>query len=276
MQAKEVDKKIKAFKAVLEIVNAMKAFAGINYRKCEEYIYSLREFENLLYQGIGNLLYFYPQIFPLKAERGQRLFIAFGSDQGLCGAYNFRLAEKLATILKKEDLLIIIGKKLQEISTEFNLSSLKNLSSAVSIDGIRDSLEELFIFLLELIQSQNISEIYVVFTSIIQKKPQILIEGILPPLENKLKPLPTMPNKPLLYLPPKKLLEKFIEELIFIGIYRAYLEALRSESWYRIRSMESASEAIERKVTELQIMKNYQRQEEITSEIVEILLGSKL
>jgi len=49
------------------------------------------------------------------------------------------------------------------------------------------------------------------------------------------------------------------------------MESLRSENWYRLRSMEGASEALKRQLSNLTSMQMYTRQEEITEEMLEIL-----
>lgn len=276
MLAKEIEKKILTYRSILEIINAMKAFAGVNYRKCEERIHFLRSFEKSLYEGLGILLSFFPELKILESEKNTRLIIAFGSDQGLCGAYNYRIAEELSYHIKEKDLLVIIGRKLQESIIDFHLKADLPLRASVSVEGIRESLEEIFEHILKYLKKSGLMDIYLCFTTITEKQSIIHFERILPPDLKKIQEIPTLSHPPLLYLKPQILFNKFLEEIIFIGLYRAYLEALRSEAYFRIKSMETASTNIEKKITELQIAKHYQRQEEITSEIIEILIGSKL
>lgn len=276
MQTKEIEKKIQIFNSIHEIVNAMKAFAGVNFRKCEERIHSLRTFEEELYKGLGILLYYFPHLELPKTTTKKRLIIAFGSDQGFCGAYNHKLAEDLSKRLDPKDIIIGIGKKLGDFLEEFNTKPFLLLKAPVSLEGIRESLEELYEKILNLLKSIGTMEIFLFFMSVIERETHIFFEKVLPLEREKIMIKPYIMNKPLLYLPPEKLLKKFLNEWLFISVYRAYLEALRSESYLRIKSMDLASENIKRKITELQIARHYQRQEEITTEIIEILVGSKL
>jgi F-type H+-transporting ATPase subunit gamma len=62
-----------------------------------------------------------------------------------------------------------------------------------------------------------------------------------------------------------------LEEFLYISFYRCYAESLRSENWYRLRSMEGASEMIKKHIDELSSLQKYIRQEEITEEMLEIL-----
>ena len=69
--------------------------------------------------------------------------------------------------------------------------------------------------------------------------------------------------------------KRALEEFLYISLYRCYIESLRSENWYRLRSMEGASDTIRKYIGELSSSQKYIRQEEITEEMLEIL-GSGL
>ena len=52
---------------------------------------------------------------PLAKGNGgtKRLLVAFGSSQGLCGAYNEKLADSISTLMKGGDSLYVIGRRLK-------------------------------------------------------------------------------------------------------------------------------------------------------------------
>ena len=72
-------------------------------------------------------------------------------------------------------------------------------------------------------------------------------------------------------LEPKIIFNKILEEFLYISLYRCYMESLRSENWYRLRSMDGASETLKRQLSNLNSIQMYTRQEEITEEMLEIL-----
>jgi F0F1-type ATP synthase gamma subunit len=76
---------------------------------------------------------------------------------------------------------------------------------------------------------------------------------------------------PLTYLEPVFILNKALEELLYISLYRGFIESLRSENWYRLRSMEGAAESLKGRISDLNSLQKYIRQEEITEEMLEIL-----
>jgi F0F1-type ATP synthase gamma subunit len=102
------------------------------------------------------------------------------------------------------------------------------------------------------------------------------MEQILPPDMEALETLEPLSKKCLMYLNPEQIFKKLIEEKLYISIYKCYVESLRSENWYRLRSMESASENIIKNISDLKTVQRYVRQEDITQEILEILGGSRL
>lgn len=91
-----------------------------------------------------------------------------------------------------------------------------------------------------------------------------------------LKTMEPSSKKPVTYLNPEQIFRKLIEERLYISIYKCYVESLRSENWYRLRSMESASENIIKNISDFKTVQRYVRQEDITQEILEILGGSRL
>lgn len=111
----------------------------------------------------------------------------------------------------------------------------------------------------------------IIFTYIYEKMPKISIEKILPPDVTILSTLKPFKIPPLIYLEPETIFNKILEEFLYISLYRGYLESLRSENWYRMRSMEGASENLKTHISELDSLQKYAQQEEITEEMLEIL-----
>ena len=78
--------------------------------------------------------------------------------------------------------------------------------------------------------------------------------------------------RPLHYLPPERLIEKLIEELVFAELLRG---VLASENAARLATMQSAHQAIEEKLRDMRRDANVQRQEEITTELLDIVTGAE-
>jgi F0F1-type ATP synthase gamma subunit len=141
----------------------------------------------------------------------------------------------------------------------------------VSVSGIRPAIEEVLAWLLERYHRGEVSTLEFVFTVVADHQASVVRERILPPDDAALAAGRLRGQPPLLALEVGELVGGALREMIAISLYRAFAESLRSENWYRMRTLEGATESLKRRVDELGSLRNYQRQEEITEEMLEIL-----
>ncbi len=276
MSTKSIEQKVKAFEDIHDIVNAMKAYAGLNIRKTEEYVPHVRAYEKNVFYAMTYLFSHFPSIAMPERHAGKRILVAFGSEQGLCGAYNERIADYMDTVVNPEDYIFVIGKRLKSAIEQHKFRITDFMESAVSFDGIREVMETSLSKIMDIYSRKDIYNLTVLFTSVIKNNAEIAMEQILPPDMEALETMEPLSKKPLMYLNPEQILKKLIEERLYISIYKCYVESLRSENWYRLRRMESASENIIKNISDLKTVQRYVRQEDITQEILEILGGSRL
>jgi len=276
VSTKSIEQKVKAFEDIHDIVNAMKAYAGLNIRKTEEYVPYVRTYAKNISYAMAYLFSYFPSIAMPERHGGKRVLVAFGSEQGLCGAYNERIADYMDTVVNPEDYIFVIGKRLKLAIEQHKLRITAFMESAVSFDGIRELMETSLSKIMDIYSRKDIYDLTVIFTAVIKNNAEIAMEQILPPDIEALEITEPLSKKPLMYLNPEQIFKKLIEELLYISIYKCYVESLRSENWYRLRRMESASENIIKNISDLKTVQRYVRQEDITQEILEILGGSRL
>ena len=270
----EIAKKIKAFHTIEDIVSAMKAYAGVTIRKTEELVINIRRYEENILYVMADLLAYFPDLL-IEEKTGKRILIAFGSSQGLCGPFNEKMADGILENIDKEDTLFLIGRRLKSLLESQNINYQGYVDSIVSVSGIQQALKEIIVQIMTMYKTDEYYALTIMFTNISEKTAEILVEQILPPDVHRLSSLNPTKLQPLIYLDSKIIFEKLLEEFLYITLYRAYLESLRSENWYRLRSMEGASESLKKRVSKLSSLQKYVRQEEITEEMLEIL-GSGL
>jgi F-type H+-transporting ATPase subunit gamma len=276
VSTKSIEQKVKAFEDIHDIVNAMKAYAGLNIRKTEEYVPHVRTYAKNVSYAMAYLSSHFPSIAMPQRHAGKRVLVAFGSEQGLCGDYNERIADYMDTVATTEDYIFVIGKRLKLAIEQHKLRITAFMESAVSFDGIRDVMETSLSKIMDIYSGKDIYNLTVLFTSVVKNNAEITIEQILPPDMKALETVEPLSKKSLMYLNPEQIFKKLIEEQLYISIYKCYVESLRSENWYRLRRMESASENILKNISDLKTVQRYVRQEDITQEILEILGGSRL
>jgi len=268
----DVEKKIRVFSDIGDIIGAMKAYAGVAIRKTERIIANIREYETNVLLALADVISGCSGVPLAKGNGGtKRLLVAFGSSQGLCGAYNEKLADSISTLMKDGDSLYVIGRRLKSALESRSISHEVYQESIAGVGGIDQAWRECISRLLELYRNEGYYTLTLVFTAISEKRADVSIIRVLPPGICSERSDRDLNHSPLLYLEPAVIFDRLLEQLIGISLYRGFVESLRSENWYRLRSMEGASENISRHITELESLWKYLRQEEITGEMLEIL-----
>ena len=72
---------------------------------------------------------------------------------------------------------------------------------------------------------------------------------------------------------PDRLFSALVRQYLFVSLYRAYTESMASENGARLSSMQAAEKNIQERLEELTAMHRQQRQESITSELLDIVSG---
>lgn len=266
----DVEKKIRAFVTIEDIISAMKAYAGITIRKTEELVLNIRKYEENILSALADVLAHYPDLLGEKSDR-KRILVAYGSSQGLCGSYNEKLADVISDTKKEDDELFVIGRKLKYSLESRQLKYDYFNDSIVSVHGIEEALRETLSRIMNIYKQTEVYNLIFIFITISGTKAETSIEQILPPDVSRVHALKPQRPLPLTYLEPVFILNKALEELLYISLYRGFIESLRSENWYRLRSMEGAAESLKGRISDLNSLQKYIRQEEITEEMLEIL-----
>jgi F-type H+-transporting ATPase subunit gamma len=267
----DIERSIGSFRAIDDIVGAMKAYAGAAIRKTGELVQNVRVYENNVLLAMADLSAHDPGITLEVPTRGKRIVVAFGSSQGLCGPYNERLAAAVAAFALPGDALFVIGKRLHNAFDVRHISCVAYDDAVGSVGGIGEALKKTVERLKRVYAQEEYDSITLVFMTIPEKEPQVNVERILPPDRERVQAIRPVRFPPLTYLGTHEVFARVLEEFLFISLYRCYLESLRSENWFRLRSMEGASESLKRRLADLGSLRKFARQEEITEEMLEIL-----
>ncbi|HHT9110640.1 MAG TPA: F0F1 ATP synthase subunit gamma [Candidatus Brocadiaceae bacterium] len=275
LSSKDIEKKVLALNIIEDIVTAMKAYAGVTIRRTDDLVENTRTYEKNLLFAMSDIMSHYPGVSVNEQSKGKRILVAFGSSQGLCGSFNEKMADFVFEIITSNDILFVIGKRLK-LSLELKHITYGDYSDSVaSINGIQSSLKETVSKIMNLYNKKEYYNLTLIFTSIFERRAEISVEQILPPDIYKVGILRPTRIPPFTYIEPKIIFEKILEEFLFISLYRCYVESLRSENWYRLRSMDGASETLKRQLQNLNSIQMYTRQEEVTEEMLEILTSGR-
>jgi F-type H+-transporting ATPase subunit gamma len=293
----EIRRRISNASDLHAIVRTMRALAMTSIRQYERAVESLTEYYRTTELGLHVVLttavregYALPPA-PRRpvAERATGILV-FGSDQSMCGQFNEQIAsytaERIARLGIPADKLqiIAIGGRVIPPLAEHNLKVATLFSVPGSVAAITPMVQEL---LLQSEQWQNqatqpgIEQIFLFYNQIrstVAYRPRM--QRLLPinlkqlrNLEEQRWPSPVLPTFSMAWRP---LFSALLREHLFVSLFRAFAESLASENAARLVSMQAAERNIEERLDELHKLYHHQRQNSITSELLDIISGFEL
>lgn len=275
-------RKIETVEDLQLVIKTMKALAAVNIHEYEKAVASLTDYNRTLAMGLQVLLKNHPQallrIKPLIKRKVA--LVVFGSDQGMCGQFNEKIANYSLETIKNlaNPLILTIGNRISDRLEFDGYHSELSLTLPNSINAIILTIQEIVINLEIWRQEQQVNQILVCynkFKSGINYQPeQVEIFPLDVAWLQQLKQRKWMSNNlPIITLEPEILASTLFRQYFFVCLYRACAESLASENASRLASMQVAEKNITEKLAELQAQFQHQRQTNITEELLDIVSG---
>ena len=227
---------------------------------------------------------------PLIAKRDVKnaAIVVFGSDDGLCGAYNINIFKYLLTEIKKMrdehpgvDITVIpIGKKITNAAKKLNL---KKVSVALPNEGVdskmlAETVNEFTNGLKSKFQDGTYDLIQTVYMRFVSMSKQIPTLETLFPVSPEVKEDGMKDkkddNKFYLFEPdPDSIFNEVLPMFVLSTMQEITIENRASEQAARVMAMQSANDNAKKLLEELQLEYNTLRQQAITTELLDILGG---
>ncbi|MFH1672024.1 MAG: FoF1 ATP synthase subunit gamma [Pseudomonadota bacterium] len=279
-QLKEIEKQLNGVRSLKDIVHSMRSLAAVNLYKTEKVLQSIRQYRLMIQGGLELANYLLSAPGPKREDKSvlPTAYLIFTSDQGLSGSFNEKIIDFVQQYqLPSEEILYMVsGIRGRDLLQERKINVFLHTSAPNSIDGIkramRDLSDTLYLYYSEG-RFGSLILFYNVYVSVGRFTPTAF--SVLPLDVTQFKREEALPTRPHLYLTPEELLPLLIEEYLFIELYRGLAESLASENGSRLKSMDSAGKNIDKKIEELLQLYRISRQEEITSEMLEIISGAE-
>jgi len=204
------------------------------------------------------------------------LFIVLGSDRGLCGAFNTNILktayeniEKLSGRSKRK-IIWVFGRRVSRQITkrykgDFEVREFNDFWRNFSLKTFSDIFDDIK----KLIQNQEVSEIYCIYTFFKSVGTQY-------PVCEKIFPfyLVEVWEEKKIFEPGKEEVIKFFSILwLKSKLFSCFQSSITSEHAARMRAMDMATQNAERFAKQLTLQMNKARQEAITKELIDIING---
>jgi len=283
-----LQKRINTTDKLQGIVKSMKTLAAVSIRQYERSAASLDRYFAAIGKGLQVVLKEYRIPSPRKATGPPRRgLVVYGSDQGLCGRFNERLAE---FVMEKTGQwgatrptlhLLVVGARIGARLEALGFDIEEQFWVPGSVSGINHAVYQILLSIEALQKNHQVSHIDIFFNkheSGSTEKPTQ--QALLPLAGTDLQSLAKKkwPGKsvPQFSLPAAQLFSGLIRQYIFVSLFRAQAESLASEQASRLRSLQNAEKNIEEHLDELRGDYRIMRQASITSELLDLVAGYKI
>ena len=285
---KEIKGRIASVKSTKKITSAMKMVASAKLRKAQYQIEGFLPYERQLKNILNNFLSGYSEdefssIFA-EVKAVQRVaVVVLSSNSSLCGAFNSNIIRNLNNCVQKyrdmkcEIEVYPVGKKVEEairkqeipVKIRGSYTSLMDKPTFEGAKEIADSLMNDFL-------ANKIDRVDLLYNHFKNTAIQIPTEEMFLPVDlSKQRQAKSIPMDYLIEPDRKTLLESLIPRSLRSKIYAILLDSAAAEQGARVVAMQIATDNADEILDGLTIQYNKQRQQAITSELLDIIGGSE-
>lgn len=256
------------------VVGAMRGIAAARAQTGRAMLSGVEAHTDVVSRAIGQALALATPDLTAGRGGGGRALVLFCAEQGFAGAFSERVLDAAGPI-SSGDTLLLIGSRGAAIAEERGhiLAWTSPMSThAAAAPGLADRLAEA---LYARVVAGKIASVHLVFSRTASPGVVEVVNRPLLPLDYARFPAADPNRPPLFTLPPQVLLEGLTAEYVFAQLCEATLQAFAAENEARMLEMAQAKSNIDDKLTTLKSRERQLRQEEITTEIVELAAGAE-
>ena len=273
---RELRSRIKSIESTSRVTKALQMIAAAKMKKAQDKVLDGRSYSEKLNAIIGNVYQSNPEIFSLNSEDGsnKNLVLLVTPDRGLCGALVSNVLKEASNFIDSIDAnyeIRVIGKKgtsfISKIVDKYESFKVSDMPTFEEVSPITSSISND-------INIDGFTKVFIIYTEFIStavQKPKI--KQLLPveiDFNNNEKV-----NNEFLYEPDlDKVSQALIPRYIETSIFNSILDSVASEHSARLVAMQNATENANELKQDLTLDLNKARQQQVTSEILDIVGGA--
>jgi F-type H+-transporting ATPase subunit gamma len=270
----ELEGRIGAMTELQGIVSAMRSLAGMRLREAQRALPGVRRYAGAMESAIGAAARLAPDggLAGSTAQGGMpRAVILCTAEHGFAGGFNERILD--AADRRPDDALFVLGTRGAVKAAERGWTLAWSGAMASRPDGVVAVVRQLATQVYDRIASGRVAAVAVLFTRTRTGGGATIEHRPILPLDLPALTAAAPPWAPLHNLPPAVLLERLIAEHVFSLLAEAAVESIASENAARFAAMEAAHDSLTRRVNALRAEASQARQEEITTELLDLVTG---
>jgi F-type H+-transporting ATPase subunit gamma len=257
------------------VVTAMRGIAASRAQKARSLLAGVEAYSEVVSRAIGQALSLLPQDAAVSAPRRQRErgLILFCAEQGFAGAFSERVLAAAGDL--EGATIFIVGTRGGTLARERGLEPAWSAPMAAQVDGIPAFASRLADALYDRVAAGAIAEVDLLYSRSATSSGVRVERHSLLPIDFERFGRPQQNQPPLISLSPLVLLERLTQEYVYAQLCEAAIHAFAAENEARMIAMLSARGNIESKLGVLSRRERQLRQEEITTEVVELAAGAE-
>lgn len=277
MRLAEIERHVSSIEELQRIVGAMRAIASMRVQEALGALKSVRQYGSALAVAVREALAIAADehVVPGEPQRGgRRAIVVFTSEHGFVGGFNERLIEAAGVKPETGDTLVIVGSRGAALAGDRGLAVASTHAMATRLDSVPEAVQRVQEGLYPRIASAEIMRAEVVFGSHQGSGATAIERRQLFPLDLSVRP-ERSESVPLHDLPAAELLERLTAEYILSQLMEAATESLAAENAARFAAMEAAHDNVGKKLQALRLDASRARQEEVTTELLDLVIGQQ-
>jgi len=274
---RELRSRIRSIESTSRVTKALQMIAAAKMKKAQDKVLEGRAYSEKLNSIIANVYESNPEVFLTDSDSvsEKSLILLVTPDRGLCGALVSNIlkeASKFIESLKEDNYEIrVIGKKgtsfVSKLNNEYESFKVSDMPTFEEVSPITGNISND-------INSNGFSKVFILYTEFIStavQKPKI--KQLLPielDINNSKRSNNEFLYEPNLEKVSKALIPRYVETSIFNSI----LDSVASEHSARLVAMQNATDNANELKEDLTLDLNKARQQQVTSEILDIVGGA--
>ena len=258
------------------VVTAMRGIAASRAQKARSLLAGAEAYSEVISLAIGEALSLMPADAPVAAQHGRArpACILFCSEEGFAGTFSERVLEAAAPALG-EATVFIVGTRGATIAGEQGIEPAWSEPMAAHADSIPSFANRLADDLYRYVADGQVAEVELYYSRPVTGSGIAVERHSLLPIDFERFGRPRQTQAPLIALAPDVLLERLAEEYVYAQLCTAALHTFAAENEARMIAMLAARNNIGTKLDVLSQRERRLRQEEITTEVVELAAGAE-
>lgn len=258
------------------VVRAMRGIAASRAQKGRSLLAGIEAYTEVVSRAIGQALSLLPSdlMAPPPHRRAKLGLILFCAEQGFAGAFSEHVLDRASGDLGRA-VNLIVGTRGTVIAGERGIKPAWSTPMATHVDAIPSFANRLAEALYGYVASGAVANVDILFSRSISGSGIVVDRHSVLPIDFRRFARPIEKQAPLTTLTPQLLLERLAAEYVYAQLCNAAMHAFEAENEARMLAMASAKTNIESKLTGLSQRGRRLRQEEITTEIVELAAGAE-